>query len=109
MDVYFLALLLLSAGAFIEARCSTPALRPEDDAADRAFRLLGRCAFGVWLAMLAWGFWQLNWWQPVAGAVGSLAANALVLQWGARPYWPGASMGLCLAGLFAASWVLTRG
>jgi hypothetical protein len=108
MDVYFLALLLLSVGAFIEARCSTPGLRPEDEQADRAFRILGRSAFGVWLAMLAYGFWQLAWWQPVAGLVGSLAANALVLQWGARPYWPGASMGLSLAGLFASSWVLTR-
>jgi len=109
MEAYFPSLLLLSVGAFIEARCSTPALRPEDPAAERAFRILGRSAFGMWLAMLAWGMWQLAWWQPAAGLVGSLAANALALQWGARPYWPGASMGMCLAGLFAASWVLTRG
>jgi alkylation response protein AidB-like acyl-CoA dehydrogenase len=108
MDAYFLALLLLSVGAFIEARCSVPGLRPADPTADRAFRILGRSAFAVWLAMLAWGLWRLAWWQPLAGLVGSLAANALVLQAGARPYWPGAAMGLALAGLFVASWVLTR-
>ena len=54
-------------------------------------------------ALLGFGFWQLEWWQPVAGLIGSLAANALVLQYGARPFWPGVSMGLSLLGLGLAS------
>jgi len=103
MDPYFLALLCLAVAGMIEARCSTPGLRPEHEPADRAFRFLGRSAFGMWLALLVFGFWQLPWWQPVAGLVGSLAANALVLQFGARPYWPGMSMGLALLGMGLAS------
>jgi hypothetical protein len=103
MDPYFLSLLCLGVAGMIEARCSTPGLRPEHEPADRAFRFLGRSSFGMWLALLVFGFWQLPWWQPVAGLVGSLAANALVLQFGARPYWPGMSMGLALLGLGLAS------
>jgi len=103
MDIYFLALVALSIAGMIEARCSTPGLRPEYEPADRAFRWLGRSAFFMWLGLLGFGFWQLAWWQPVAGLVGSLAANALVLQYGARPYWPGISMGLTLLGLGMAS------
>lgn len=103
MDIYFLALVALSIAGMIEARCSTPGLRPEYEPADRAFRWLGRSAFFMWLGLLGFGFWQLAWWQPVAGLVGSLAANALVLQYGARPYWPGISMGLTLLGLGLAS------
>ena len=37
-----------------------------------------------------------------------LAANALVLKAGARPYWPGLAMGLALAGLFLAARVWFR-
>jgi len=103
MDIYFLALVALSIAGMIEARCSTPGLRPAYEPADRAFRWLGRSAFFMWLGLLGFGFWQLAWWQPVAGLVGSLAANALVLQYGARPYWPGVSMGLTLLGLGMAS------
>jgi hypothetical protein len=103
MDIYFLALVALSIAGMIEARCSTPGLRPEYEPADRAFRWLGRSAFFMWLGLLGFGFWQLAWWQPLAGLVGSLAANALVLQYGARPYWPGISMGLTLLGLGMAS------
>ena len=108
MNLYFPALVLLGIAAFIENRCSTPGLRPEDPKADRAFRLLGRSAFAVWLGLLAWGFVRGPWWVPVSAAVGSLAANALVLRTGVKPWWPGLSMGLALAGLAAASWVLSR-
>jgi hypothetical protein len=108
MQLYFLALLVLSAAAVIEARCSTPGLRPEAPAADRAFAILGRSAFAFWLVLLAWGFGTLPWWQPVAGILGSLAANALIVQAGARPFWPGLSMGLALVGLFLTAVVLTR-
>jgi hypothetical protein len=108
MQVYFLALLALSAAGVIEARCSTPGLRPEAAPADRAFAILGRSAFVFWLVLLGWGFWNLPWWQPAAGIAGSLAVNALLVQAGARPFWPGLSMGLALVGLFLTAWVLTR-
>lgn len=108
MNLYFVALVLLGIAGFIENRSTTPGLRPSEPKADRAFRLLGRSAFAVWLGLLAWGFVRYPWWQPVSAAVGSLAANALVLRAGARPWWPGLSMGLALAGLAAASWVLSR-
>ncbi|MEI6158350.1 MAG: hypothetical protein WCP77_00840 [Roseococcus sp.] len=103
MDIYFLALVALSIAGMIEARCSTPGLRPEYEPADRAFRWLGRSAFFMWLGLLGFGLWQFAWWQPLAGLVGSLAANALVLQYGVRPYWPGVAMGLALLGLGMAS------
>lgn len=106
MDIYFLALVALSIAGMIEARCSTPGLRPEYEPADRTFRWLGRSAFAMWLGLLGVGFWLFAWWQPVAGLIGSLAANALVLQYGVRPSWPGVSMGLSLLGLGLASKVL---
>jgi hypothetical protein len=106
MQLYFLALVALSLGAVIEARCSTPGLRPEAEAADRAFHILGRGAFAFWLVLLAWGFWKLPWMQPVAGLMGSLAANALLVSGGARPYWPGLSMGLSLGGLFLTAMLM---
>ena len=108
MQLYFVALLVLSAAAVIEARCSTPGLRPAAPAADRAFRILGRSAFAFWLVLLGWGFLTLPWWQPLAGIIASLALNALIVQGGARPAWPGVSMGLALAGLFLTAVVLTR-
>jgi hypothetical protein len=108
VQLYFVALVLLSLGAVIEARCSTPGLRPEAAAADSAFGILGRSAFVFWLVLLAWGFWTLPWVQPVAGLVASLAANALLVQSGARPWWPGISMALSLAGLFLTAMVVTR-
>lgn len=107
MQVYFVALLALSLAGVIEARCSTPGLRPAAPAADRAFRILGRAAFGFWLVLLAWGALNLHWTQPVAGLLGSLAANALLVSGGARPWWPGLSMGLSLAGLFLVVVVLS--
>jgi hypothetical protein len=108
VQLYFVALLVLSAAAVIEARCSTPGLRPEAEAADRAFKILGRSAFAFWLVLLGWGVLYLPWWQPLAGIVGSLALNALIVQGGARPAWPGLSMGLSLVGLFLTAVVLTR-
>jgi hypothetical protein len=106
MEIYFLALVALAVAGVIEARSTTPGLRPEHEPADRAFRFLGRSSFGMWLALLVFGFWQLPWWQPVAGIMGSLAANALVVQAGARPSWPGVSMGLALLGLGLSAKVL---
>lgn len=108
MQVYFLALVLLSMAAVIEARCSTPGLRPEAPPADSAFRIFGRSAFAFWLVLLAWGAWTLPWVQPAAGLVGSLAANALLVQGGARPWWPGISMAMSMIGLFLTAVVLTR-
>ncbi|MCS6892384.1 MAG: multidrug DMT transporter permease [Rhodovarius sp.] len=108
MGLYFLAMVVLSVAAVIEARCSTPGLRPADPAADRAFRLLGRSAFAVWLGLIVWGFFVHPWWQPVAAVIGSLAANAMVVQMGGHPWWPGISMGLALLGLMLASFALVR-
>ena len=108
MQVWFAALLILSAAGVIEARCSTPGLRPEAPAADRAFRILGRSAFAFWLVLLGWGFLNLPWWQPVAGIAGSLALNAPIVQGGVQTFWPGLSMGLSLVGLFLTAVVLTR-
>jgi hypothetical protein len=106
MQVYFAALITLSLAAVIEQRCSTPGLRPEAPPADRAFRIFGWSSTFFWLVLLAWGFWHYHWSQPVAGLVGSLAANTLLVQAGARPYWPGLSMGLALVGLFLAAVVM---
>jgi hypothetical protein len=108
MQLYFAALIALSLAGVIEAGCSTPGLRPEAAAADRAFRILGRSAFAFWLVLLAWGAWTLHWTQPVAGLVMSLGANALLVQAGARPSWPGLSMGLSLIGLFLTAMAITR-
>lgn len=108
VSLYFIAAVLLSVAAVIEARCATPALRPPAEAADRGFRILGRTAFAFWLVLLAWGAWKLPWSQPVAALVGSLAANALVVGAGARPYWPGASMGLALVGLLLTAHLFAR-
>ncbi|TCZ59767.1 hypothetical protein [Roseicella aquatilis] len=103
MQVYIAALIILSLAGVIEARCSTPGLRPEAAVADRVFHFFGRAAFGFWLLLLAWGVWRLHWSQPVAGLILSLGANALLVRGGARPYWPGLSMGLALVGLFLAT------
>lgn len=108
MSLYFITAVLLSVAAVIEARCATPALRPAADAADRGFRILGRTAFAFWLVLLAWGVWKLHWTQPLAAFAGSLAANALVVGAGARPFWPGLSMGLSLLGLLLTAHLFAR-
>ncbi len=108
MSLYFIAVVVLSVAAVIEARCATPALRPASEAASRGFRFLGRTSFGFWLVLLAWGAWKLPWWQPASALVGSLAANALVVGAGARPHWPGVSIGLALVGLSLTSVLLAR-
>jgi hypothetical protein len=108
VQLWFVALLVLSAAGVIEARCATPALRPEAPAADRAFRILGRSAFAFWLVLLGWGFLFLPWWQPLGGILGSLALNAMIVRGGPRPYFPGLAMGLALVGLFLAAVVLAR-
>lgn len=103
MNLYFLAMLCLGVAGVIENRCSTPGLRPEYPPADRAFRLLGMFSFGMWLALIVFGFWKLHWVEPVVAIVGSLAANAIVVSYGIRTWWPAASMGLALLGLGMAS------
>jgi hypothetical protein len=108
VSLFFVAVVLLSVAAVIEARCATPAMRPASEAADRGFRILGRTAFAFWLVLLAWGAWKLPWWQPASALAGSLAANALVVGAGARPYWPGLSMGLALSGLFLTAHLFAR-
>jgi hypothetical protein len=102
MRFYFPALVALAVAAMIEARCDQPGLRPASRLGDRLFRVLGRGAFLAWLALLAWGFWQLRWWVPLAGLVGSLAMNALVLRAGPMRSWPGLSLVLAIAGLAMA-------
>ncbi len=103
MDSYFPALIALSLASLIEGRFSTPGLRPSHPAGERAFWLLGKFSLVMWLMLLAWGFWKLPWWQPVAGVVGSLGANALQVQCGPRPGGPGLSMALAMLGLFLAA------
>lgn len=103
MNVYFLAMLFLGVAGMIENRCSTPGLRPEYPPADRAFRLLGRFSFGMWIALIIFGFWKLDWLQPVVAVVGSLAVNALVIANGVRTWWPALAMGLALLGMGLAS------
>lgn len=102
MRFYFPALLALSVAAVIEARCDQPGLRPASRFGDRLFRVLGRGAFAVWLLLLGWGFWAAAWWVPVGGFIGSLAANALVLQAGVMRSWPGLSQALAIAGVAMA-------
>jgi hypothetical protein len=106
MRFYFPALLALAVAAMIEARCNDPGLRPASRFGDLLFLVLGRGAFILWLALLGWGFWQLNWWVPLAGLVGSLAVNALVLRAGVMRSWPALSEVLAIAGAAMASVVL---
>ena len=106
MRFYFPALLALAIAAMIEARSSEPGLRPASRFGDRLFMVLGRGAFLLWLGMLGWGFWQLNWWVPLAGLVGSLAVNALVLRAGVMRNWPALSEALAIAGAAMAGFVL---
>ena len=103
MRFYFPALLALAVAAMIEARSTDPGLRPASRFGDRLFMVLGRGAFGLWLALLGWGFWQLNWWGPLAGVIGSLALNALVLRAGVMRSWPALSEALAIAGAAMAS------
>lgn len=103
MNLYFLAMLFLGVAGMIENRCNVPEMRPEYPPADRAFRLLGRFSFGMWLALIIFGFWKLHWLQPVVAIVGSFAANALVAANGARTWWPAAAMALALLGLGLSS------
>lgn len=102
MRFYFPALVALAVAAMIEARCTDPGLRPASRWGDRLFMALGRTAFVAWLALLAWGFWALRWWVPLAGVVGSLAMNALVLRAGPMRSWPGLSQALAIAGVAMA-------
>ena len=106
MRFYFPALLALAVAAMIEARSTDPGLRPASRFGDRLFMVLGRGAFGLWLALLGWGFWQLYWWVPLAGVVCALALNALVLRAGVMRSWPALSEALAIAGAAMASVVV---
>jgi len=106
VQLYFLALLLLSGGAFIHTQSTVPELRPANDAADEAWRWLARAALLAWVVMLAWGFWRLHWSQPVSALLGSLAVNAFLGWRGPRPAWPGLSMAMCGLGLLLSGYLV---
>lgn len=106
MDIYFVTVIVLSVGTFIHSRCSVPELRPANPTSSAAWSLLAKLTFFVWIAMMIWGFWSKPWTLPLAGLIGSLAANALVAMRGPRPFWPGLSMLLCVIGLGLSAWII---
>lgn len=106
MSLYFLAMLLLSGAAFIQSKSDAPELRPESQASDRVWRLLGKACFAAWLALIVWGALTLHWSQPLAGVVGSLGFNIFLARLGPRPFWPGLSMLCGVAGLALTGFML---
>jgi TRAP-type C4-dicarboxylate transport system permease small subunit len=106
VQLYFLAVLLLSGGAFIHSQSRLPALRPADPRADSAWRWLAYAALAAWPAMLAWGAWQLHWSQPLSALLGSLGVNGFLAWRGPRPAWPGLSMLMCGLGLLLAALIV---
>ena len=106
MTLYFVALVLLSGGAFIHSKSEAPEMRPADHRSDRAWRWLGKAAFIAWLFLLAWGFWALHWSQPLAGLLFSLGFNGFIAMRGPRPAWPMLSMIFCAAGLVTGALVV---
>ena len=105
MSVYFLSMMLLSAGSFIHSRCEAPEMRPDSAGADMTWRWVARAALVMWIALIIWGFRELHWSQPLAGIMASLGVNALVAMRGPMRTWPGLSLMLCATGLVAGSTV----
>lgn len=99
MPTYLIAMMLLSAGSFIRTRSEAPEMRPASAAADMVWGWMARASFFMWLALIAWGFWQLHWSQPVSAVLASLGINALIAMRGPMRTWPGLSMMFCGAGL----------
>ena len=101
--LYLAALVLLSAGAFIQNKSPAPEMRPADKTASEAWRWLGKAALLAWLILLGWGFWRLHWSQPIAGVLFSMGFNAFIAMRGPRTTWPMLSMLFCGAGLLAGA------
>jgi len=103
MTLYFVAMVLLSGGAFIQSKSGAPEMRPADRNASLAWRWLGKISLWSWVFLLGWGFWMLHWSQPLAALLFSLAANAFIAMRGPRAAWPLLSMLFCGAGLLAGT------
>ena len=103
MTIYFVAMVLLSAGAFIHSKSEAPEMRPADPRSDQAWRWLGKASFAFWVFLLLWGAWTLHWSQPLAGLLFSLGFNAFIAVRGPRAAWPMLSMMFCGAGLLAGA------
>ena len=108
MSAYFLAVVLLSAGAFLHTRSTAPGMRPADPRADAAWRWLSRAALAAWLAMLGYGVAALPWLEPASGLAASLAVNAFLVMRGPRITWPALSMFFSATGLLLALYTVTR-
>lgn len=109
MSAYFLALVLLSAGAFLHSRSSAPGMRPADPRADAGWRWLSHAAFAAWLALLGYGAVALPWFEPVSGLAASLGVNAFLAMRGPRITWPALSMLFSLSGLLIAAYAVAGG
>lgn len=108
MSMYFLAMVLLSAGSFIRARSAAPEMRPASAAADLIWSLTAKAAFWMWLALIVWGFMTQHWSQPVAAVMVSLGVNALIASRGPMRTWPGISLMFCAAGLMSGTATFLR-
>jgi hypothetical protein len=102
VSAYFLAMVLLSGGAFLHTRSADPGMRPADPRADVFWRWLSRAALAAWLALLGYGFVALPWFEPVSSLAASLAVNAFFAMRGPRVTWPALSMLFSVTGLLIA-------
>jgi hypothetical protein len=101
MSSYFMAMMLLSGGAFIHSKSGAPEMRPASAASDMVWGLLAKAAFWMWIGLIAYGFHAYHWSQPLAAVMASLAVNALIAMRGPQRTWPGLSFLFCVAGLLA--------
>jgi hypothetical protein len=108
VSAYFLAVVLLSAGAFLHSRSTEPGMRPADPRADAAWRWLSRAALAAWFALLGYGVAALPWFEPVSGLAASLAVNAFLVMRGPRITWPALSMLFSTTGLLLALYAVAR-
>jgi hypothetical protein len=106
MSTYFMAMMLLSGGSFIQDKSGAPEMRPASAASDMVWRWLGRAAFWMWLGLIVYGFYRFHWSQPVSAVIFSLAVNALIAWRGPRQTWPMLSYLFCIVGLIAAAFLL---
>jgi hypothetical protein len=103
MSSYFVALLLLSAAAFIHSRAEDPELRPASPMTDAIWRIMSHACLMAWVALIVWGALKLHWSQPVSGVIGSLGVNALIMRLRPLPIFPGISMLFAASGVAAAT------
>jgi hypothetical protein len=106
MTTYFLAMMLLSGGAFIHSKSGAPEMRPASAASDMVWRILGRVSLWAWFGLIVLGFVRFHWSQPVAAVLASLAVNALIAARGPRRTWPMLSYLFCTLGLAAGAMVV---